>query len=152
MLCGCRTQSYSIALIGDIHYDKTEFHDTEVMKFKPHMDYIEGTKNKACQRSRLCFAPCIRRRGFCGVSQHRAEKASYFQIALKNFRCKDLAEIKTGLSIPETVKITAKGSCREHPPFLFRWWSNSFWQCLHKVMSKNSLVQNITGICEKFAK
>ncbi len=46
LLCGCRNPEYSIVLMGDLHYDKAEFHDLEVMKFKPHMDYIEGTKNK----------------------------------------------------------------------------------------------------------
>ena len=46
IFCGCCKKEYSVALLGDIHYDKAEFHDTDIMKFKPHMDYIEGTKNK----------------------------------------------------------------------------------------------------------
>jgi hypothetical protein len=46
IFCGCCKKEYSVVLLGDLHYDKLGYHDTNIMKFKPHMDYIEGTKNK----------------------------------------------------------------------------------------------------------
>ena len=45
-LAGCRNGDYTLLFLGDIHYDKPEFHDNQVMQFKEHVPYLQGVMNK----------------------------------------------------------------------------------------------------------
>ncbi|MBR2625808.1 MAG: metallophosphoesterase [Lentisphaeria bacterium] len=43
----CKNENdYTLVFLGDIHYDREEFHDKEVMQFKEHVPYMKGVMNK----------------------------------------------------------------------------------------------------------
>ena len=43
---GCCSKSYNLVLLGDVHYDAPEYHDSKALKFDPKVPYGKGTRNK----------------------------------------------------------------------------------------------------------